>query len=220
MADAADTTATETADAAPAASVINTPIAADPAAAASETPAGDTPAAEPAKEDTTGDKSDGAPEAYETFTLPEGVEVDEATLGEAAAMFKDIGLPQDKAQKLVDFYTGKLAAAAEAPQKLWEATQADWQGKVRADPEIGGTKLDATIATAAKAIDKFGGTALRDALDITGAGNHPEIIRFFSRVGASLSEADFVTGSPKGGAGARQTTANALYPTDPFKPQE
>jgi hypothetical protein len=217
MADPIDTTAAPAADAAPAPSVINTPPAGDPAPAASDPPAGDPPAGEPAKDDTTGDKPAGAPEVYETFTLPEGVAVDEATLGEATAMFKDIGLPQDKAQKLVDFYTGKLAAVADAPQKLWEATQADWQGKVRADPEIGGAKLDATIATAAKAIDKFGGTALRDALDITGAGNHPEIIRFFARVGASLSEADFVTGSPKGSAAGKMSAADVMYPTDPFK---
>jgi hypothetical protein len=219
MADPADITAAPVADAAPP-SVINTPPAADAAPAATDPPAGDAPATEPTPDKPDGDTPAGAPEAYETFTLPEGVEIDEATLGEATAMFKDIGLPQDKAQKLVDFYTGKLAAAAEAPQKLWEATQADWQGQVRADPEIGGAKLDATIATAAKAIDKFGGTELRAALDITGAGNHPEVIRFFARVGASLSEADFVAGNPKGAAGTKQTVANVLYPTDPFKPQE
>jgi hypothetical protein len=219
MADAIDTSAAPPAEAAPAGSIINSPPA-DPAPAATETEAGATPAAEPGNEEPEAEAPTGAPEAYETFTLPEGVEIDEATLGEATEMFKDIGLPQDKAQKLVDFYTGKLAAAAEAPQKLWEATQTEWQGQVRSDPEIGGAKLDAAIATAAKAIDKFGGPALRDALDITGAGNHPEVVRFFARVGATLSEAEFVTGSPKGSAAAKPSAATVLFPNDPFKAGE
>ena len=44
----------------------------------------------------------GAPEAYTEFTVPEGYKLEGERLEQTQALFKELGLSQDKAQKLVD----------------------------------------------------------------------------------------------------------------------
>lgn len=156
---------------------------------------------EPAKTDApadakAGDKKDGetppvAPAAkveYKDFTLPSGLEVDAATLGEFKTLASELGLSQEAAQKLVDFQGTRLAAIAEAPYNLWRDTQKTWQGEVKADPELGGKNFDTMKSTVAKALDQFGDPKVREALDFTGAGNNPAIIRTMYRMAQKLVE--------------------------------
>ena len=44
----------------------------------------------------------GAPEAYDAFTLPDDMAMDEGIMGEFSQLAKDANLPQDKAQSLVE----------------------------------------------------------------------------------------------------------------------
>src|SRR5258706_11787563 len=46
----------------------------------------------------------GAPEAYTDFTLPEGVKLEGETLKAATELFRELGLPQANAQRLVDLH--------------------------------------------------------------------------------------------------------------------
>src|SRR6266403_5822536 len=79
----------------------------------------------------------GAPEAYTDFTLPEGVKLEGETLKSAQELFKSLNLPQDGAQRLVDFHLGQIRAATEASSKAYEDMRAGWQTAAKADPEIG-----------------------------------------------------------------------------------
>jgi hypothetical protein len=151
-----------------------------------------------------------APVEYADFTLPDGVSVDAATLEEARGLFAGAKLPQESAQKFVDFYAGKMQALAEAPHRAWGAMQEQWVGDINRDGEIGGTRLKATIEAAGKAIDAFGSPGLREALNLTGAGNHPEVVRFFARIGRAISEDGHVAGSA---ARAARSTAEMMFPT-------
>src|SRR6266436_2405621 len=78
----------------------------------SKTP--ETPPAEPSKtEDKRPDA--GAPEKYGDFKLPDGYQFDQASLDQATTLFKEAGLSQEAAQKMVDFYAANSLQAAEAP---------------------------------------------------------------------------------------------------------
>ncbi len=156
--------------------------------------------------------------AYADFTLPEGVVIDVDGMSEAKKFFAEDGLSQDRAQAYVDLYTNRLKDAMEAPYKLWAETQRSWQDEVRNDREIGGARLAANLGVAAKAVDRFGGDALRQALNVSGAGNHPEIIRAFIRIGKAISEDGLVMG--RGVAHDARSRADRLYPTDPLKPRD
>ncbi|HET9131900.1 MAG TPA: hypothetical protein VFO86_13180, partial [Terriglobia bacterium] len=57
-------------------------------------------------------KIEGAPEKYADFTLPEGFKFDDKTLEAATAVFKDLNLSQEGAQKLVDLYAANNVAAS------------------------------------------------------------------------------------------------------------
>ena len=199
-----------------------TPASAKPEAAPAEKPA------EGATLLTEGDKpkeaATGAPEAYKDFTAPEGFEIDKEAIASALPIFKELNLPQEGAQKLVDLYATMSRQAAEAPMQLWKETQDKWVAEVKADPEIGG-KLDQVKATVARAVDGLGDPKLaadfRAAMDYTGAGNNPAFIRTFYKLAQQLSEGRPVSGngpSPLGQAapGTKpRSIANALYPNNP-----
>ena len=136
----------------------------------------------------------GAPEQYADFQLPEGVTLSAEQVGEVQALAKEFNLPQDKAQKLVETMLKQGQSAEAAMQARFDQGRKDWETATRNDKEIGGDKLDDSLATAKKALETFGTQELRAILDASGLGNHPEVVRAFARVGAAISEDRLVTG--------------------------
>ena len=80
-----------------------------------------------------------------------------------------------------------MAEAFDAQQKAWEA-------ELRADKDMGGQAFEANVSVARRAIERFGSPALKQLLNDTGLGNHPELARFALRVGRALAE-DSVAGA-------------------------
>lgn len=163
----------------------------------------------------------GAPEKYEAFKLPDGFTMDEALTKEATELFKGLNVSQDGGQKLVDFYTAKIREAADAPHKAYADMRADWQAKVAADPEIG-SKLPEVKATVSRALDSLGdaklATEFREAMDLTGSGDHPAFIKVFYKLASQIVEGKAVQGGGPSKEGQRapgaapQSAAHALYP--------
>lgn len=141
-------------------------------------------------------------EAAPTFTpidfakdvkLPEGVVVDENVSKEFTAIVNDPKLSRaEMAQKLVDL---QIKNAGDASTKLsetgkqnWETLQTDWQKLCQTDPDIGGDKLPVAEQNIGRLLDTFGTPALRAVFDLTGAGNHPEMVKFMNKVQVKLDE--------------------------------
>lgn len=173
-----------------------------------------------------------APEKYEDFKLPEGVELKGDQLTAAHALFKDLGLPQAEAQKLVDFHTAQIKAAVEGPAKALSDMRADWQSKTHADPDIakvtvnGKTGLDAVKINIAKLYSAVGNEGLvnqfKEVMNLTGVGDHPAFINVLNKLASFVTEGKHVAGgnpSPHGqspgGAAAKPSAAQALYPNLP-----
>lgn len=135
-----------------------------------------------------------APEKYE-FKAPEGQQFDPEFLNVYSETAKELNLSQENAQKLID----KVSPVLEKQQlaKI-EAVRTEWAEASKGDKEFGGDKLDVNIGVAKQSLDKFGTPALKEFLNITGLGNHPEMIRFFYRVGKDLSPDAFVGGHKEG----------------------
>jgi hypothetical protein len=130
----------------------------------------------------------GAPEKYE-LTLPEGQEFDPSFMEAYETAMKDLDLPQEAAQGLIE----KIAPALQQHQLAsLEAYKAEWTSSSQADKEFGGDKLKENLAVAKTALEKLGTPELQELIDGTGLGNHPEVIRFFYRTGKALSEDTFV----------------------------
>ncbi|WP_052439769.1 hypothetical protein [Pseudomonas fluorescens] len=148
------------------------------------------------------DKPVGAPEAYEDFTLPEGMEMDVEILGEFKNLAKELNIPQAKAQQLIDFQSQLANKQAEAYQAAVTKQAKDWAAEIKSDPEIGGENYDKSVASAIKVIQSFGDPALTELLNTSGLGNHPALFKFCHRISAAISEDKFVmpgsqTNAPK-----------------------
>jgi hypothetical protein len=154
-----------------------------------------------------------APIQYQDFTLPKGVEVDGDTLSAAKSLFAEQRLPQEQAQKLVDLYVARANAAAERNVAAWRDTQEKWAGEVKADPDIGGPRFPASVAAASRAIEWARVPGLKEALDMTGAGNNPAIVKAFVRFGQALAEDRFATGNS--GVSDQRSIAERLYNNTP-----
>ena len=128
------------------------------------------------------------PEAYADFSLPDGVELDSATLESVAPLMKEAGLSQESAQKFVDWYAERVQADAQRQVDAFNQLTGDWRTQSENDSEFGGEKFEESVATARAAIDKFGTPELKQLLEDHGVGNHPEVVRFMVRVGSLTKE--------------------------------
>jgi hypothetical protein len=164
--------------------------------------------------------SKNAPEAYD-FKAPEGVTLDPDTIAEASPIFKELGLSQEQAQKLVDFYAARGAKTNESLAKAVEDMRAGWRDEVMKDKDIG-PKLESVKTELGRAKDRMPAavrTAFDEALNLTGLGDHPAIIKGFYEMAKLVNEGTHVRGggpSEEGqnapGKSSRPSIAGALYP--------
>lgn len=136
------------------------------------------------------EKPNGPPEKYE-FTPPEGIEVDPEGLKGYEDLAREAGLTQEQFSKVTEYglkymqeQFGKVAEQA-------HQQQIGWRNEALADKDLtdGKTLLPEVKQNAALVMDQFGGDALRKALDETGAGNHPAVIRALNEIGKAIGAA-------------------------------
>lgn len=141
------------------------------------------------------DKVDGAPENYTDFSLPDGVELDTDLMSRFGDIAKTLNLTQEQAQELVDLQTSSLGDYAKDQTKAWDTLKEEWATAAKTDKEFGGAAFNENLATARKAVDQFGTPELKEMFDITGTGNHPEVLRFLWKIGKAISEDSIRVGS-------------------------
>lgn len=166
-------------------------------------------------DDNAGDQEapEGAPDAYE-FTAPEGKEFDAEVITVFSEVAKELNLSQKAAQQILD----KVGPVIEARQvEQVQALRQEWADTSATDKEFGGDKLAENLAIAKKALDQFGTPPLRELLEQSGLGNHPEVIRFFYKAGRAISEDRYVgsTGAGKTAPKDFNSMASALYANQP-----
>ncbi|OFC63282.1 peptidase [Candidatus Erwinia dacicola] len=151
-------------------------------------------------------KQEGAPEKYE-FTAGEGVELDAEALKDFEPVARELNLTNEQAQKLVDAYPKILAGVQQRQAEAWQKQTEGWAETVKADKEIGGDKLTANLSAAQRALDQFGTPELKEYLNATGLGNHPDLVKTFVKIGKAMSEDGMVDGSNQG----QRSAAEVLY---------
>lgn len=133
------------------------------------------------------------PEQYE-LQLPKDSLLEAAHVEQIAAFAKAQGLSQTQAQAILN-RESQAAASLEASQATLLKDQAQtWLDTAAKDPEIGGEAFPRHAELTKRFTDTFGSEALRQALDATGLGNHPEFIRLAYRVAQTMTDDQWVTG--------------------------
>lgn len=125
--------------------------------------------------------------------------------------------PLERGQALLDLYADVTKKGRDAATEAWNTVNKQWSDATLADKEIGGAKWDTTKSTIAKAIDALGtehAAALREALDVTGAGNHPAVLKAMFKWASQVTEGGHIGGNPPG-ADAPKSVKEAFYPNSP-----
>lgn len=159
--------------------------------------------------------------------MPDGVELDAELATALGPEFKDLGLTNAQAQKLVDKYIsiqqGRMEAHAKSPagamatimgEYFNEAGTPDtWMDKAKADKEIGGANWSKTETNALRFMKHVNDPSLNAYLNASFGGNHPALIKAFAKAGELIREDDPASGGA-GGAGKPADAAYTLFPSD------
>ena len=169
-----------------------------------------------------------APEKYEDYKVPDGYTLDAEVKTKADAIFKGLGLNQAQAQSLVDFYTEQTTEAFAAPFKAYQDTVADWLKASQDHPDLRGKlapggEVNVRIGKLLDGVpDAKLASDFREAMDITGVGNHPAFIRLMDHFAKQLTEGTHVAGNGPGpggqsrpGTASQPSAAAAMWPSLP-----
>lgn len=152
-----------------------------------------------------------SPIEVSALTLPEGLTFADEDMNNFLAIINNQGISHaERAQALIDLQANLTTKSSEAGSQAWNDQQQAWQNEVQNDPELGGANLQTTLANVGRVMDKFGTPEIRSAFDQTGAGNHPQIVRFLNELGKQFTEATpAAPGSPTNTQSA--STADRIF---------
>lgn len=146
-------------------------------------------------------KKEGVPDTYAAYTLPEGYEMAPAIKTKADGLFKEVGLTQEEAQKLVDFYVETTTESFQQPFVAYQDMLNEWREESTNHPDLkgklgAGQEINVRIS---KALDALNDPTLsqdfRNVMDLTGAGNHPAFIRTINAWAKMITEGGHVSGN-------------------------
>lgn len=134
------------------------------------------------------------PLTFDTLAVPKGLQIKEGDklLPEAEQLLgilNEAKMPPEKASALLALHEQFLQKAADQYLAVWEKTQTEWRKGVETLPEFGGAALPETLSQIAKIVDRYGDAEVREAFVITGAGNHPAVVRFMAKIAKDMNEA-------------------------------
>ena len=127
------------------------------------------------------------PEKYE-LKLPEGSVISQAQVDSLSLVYKEKGLSNEQAQLALEQRSDAVAEFAKGQNTRYEETKSEWLEQCKSDKEFGGddAKLKESVSLANSVIKKYGNKELREKLDLTGLGNHPELMRMMVKIGREM----------------------------------
>lgn len=131
--------------------------------------------------------------------LPEGSSLSKEHLEELKSFAKDNEISMELAKKLLDREEDLLDSYKEAQEKMHEQIIDTWKEQSLKDPEIGGDNLKQNLENCKRVIEKFGSEEFKKQLSETGYGNHPEVVRIFSKIGKLLQDDTLINPSATSG---------------------
>lgn len=179
----------------------------------------DAPKAEPGKESaeakTEGTETKPAkeekpvvPEKYD-LKLPKDSALSEAHLEKLSVYAKEKGLSNEQAQSLLERESQAVSDYVTNLKETQSKMTETWFEQAKGDKEIGGEAFKQNAELAKRVVSRFGTDDFKKELNKTGLGNHPELLRVFSRIGKAMSEDQLVI--PGVQAGGKKSIESLLY---------
>ncbi len=120
----------------------------------------------------------------------------------------------------MDVWNGRVEDLSKENVKFVESMRADWRKQVSNDPEMAGKldKIQSDIGQFKATLDPKLRADFEEAMNLTGAGDHPAFVKTFWKMSQSFIEGKHVSGSgpsPNGQTAPntpKPTLAQAMYP--------
>jgi hypothetical protein len=141
--------------------------------------------------------------------LPEGSHLTAEAVEKVAARAKELNLTPEQAQAELQRESDLVKTFVEGEKQKLAKEVTAWVDETRKDTEIGGEKFAQSAEMAKRVVNRFGTDAFKKALNDTGLGNHPELVRVFVRIGRAMTEDQLVVAS--GQPTAPRSAADVLY---------
>jgi hypothetical protein len=142
-------------------------------------------------------KTEGVPEKYD-LKIPEGSLLEASAVEKIAAYAKEQGLSQKQAEALLERENQAVADFAQGQTKQLEQKREEWLKTAQVDPEFGGTEFPKNVEIAKRVINRFGSDSFKAALNESGLGNHPELVRFCWRLGKAMTDDELIVPGAQG----------------------
>lgn len=147
------------------------------------------------------------------FVMPEGMELDADAFAAAAPVLKELNVPKEAAQKLVDVAASMVSKAVKTATDAHLQTVENWGSQTKAEFGKGGeAAFDKERAIAQAAINRFMSEDERQQLQHYGLGNFPAVFRMAHALGTMMAEDNLSLPNGQGG-GKEETLAEVWYPT-------
>lgn len=142
-----------------------------------------------------------APEKYD-LKLPENAYLAVGEVEKISVHARARGLSNEEAQAELVRLNSEVESRAKAQGDQWRVES-------ESDKEIGGEALAQNVQLATRAISRFSTPQFMGLLDKYGFGNHPEVIRIFSRIGKAMGDDELV--QPGSAAGGKRSIEEVFY---------
>lgn len=142
-------------------------------------PKGDTPSEDEPVES----EKPTVPESYD-LDIPENMAMTDEAKASLDEKFREAGLSQEQASAVFGMYKDTI----EDMNRALAQQSTKWLEETKKDPDLGGSNFVATTANVRRVTTRFGDEAFASLMNETGLGNHPALLRFLNKVGASLAE--------------------------------
>lgn len=162
-------------------------------------------------------KTETADANYE-IKFSEGFTPDAELLEEFVSLAKEAKLPGEAVQKIAGLSEKMMQRVFESQVEALNTRVDEWEKAVKADKDLGGDKLEQSLAVAKKAFDAVVPEPLKPLFERfdreknpqgQGLGSHPDVIRMFIEIGKSISEDNRVVGATN--SPGKRTHEERLY---------
>lgn len=135
--------------------------------------------------------------------LPEGTLLKPETVEQIKSLAKEKNLSNEVAQELLNREHLALDSFHKQQVELVEKTKQVWAEESKKDAEIGGDNFGRNLELAKRALEKFATPKFIQEIDSSGYGNHPEVIRIFTRIGKMIANDSLVMANSHGASSAK-----------------
>jgi len=120
--------------------------------------------------------------------LPKDSRLDESHVDGVRALAKDANLTEAQAKAILLRDHKAAIEAHEAQEAFLDAKAEEWEGQCSNDPEFGGDKWKGTQQRVKQFVNRFGTEALKESLNASALGSHPEVVRLINRAAMVMSD--------------------------------